>query len=391
MMSRVTLLRVLLIAAALPPLAGALRGARPRFANVPAALPPHSVAEPQPVYETGALPRVGTAFVHGGTLAELSNGDLAAAFYGGSDEVKPDVAIFFTVRDHRSGRWSAPRRIMDRYVARRALRMPVKSIGNPVLYADARGLRLFFVAIVAGGWSGGTIAMTSSGDAGVHWSDARHLITSPLFNVGMLVRAAPVAYDDGTVALPVYHEAPQKWSAIVRVDRDGRVLDQVRIRDSRQLIQPWMTVTGAGDAFVFFREPLKWGTSDCVRWAATADGGSSFSNVAGSPLVHRDSAVAATRMGDGSILVLWNNSPFDRRNISMARGFDGLRRWSKAFAFISDATPDSLLRREYSYPFPIRTRDGRTHFLFTHQRTSIHHTVFNDAWIEAHPVLSEPR
>src|SRR5581483_2050386 len=98
MMTRVTLLRLLLIAAALPPLAGAVRSTPRHFAHVARALPAHSVIDPQPFYEEEALPGVGTAFVHGGTIAELANGDLAAAFYGGSDETRPDVAIYFTIR-----------------------------------------------------------------------------------------------------------------------------------------------------------------------------------------------------------------------------------------------------------------------------------------------------
>lgn len=389
MITRATLLRLLLIVAALPAAIGAIRSRPPRFANVAPALPAHSVLDPAPYFKTESLPAAGTAFVHGATLAELPNGDLAAAFYGGSDETRRDVAIYLTIRDRRSGRWSAPRVVVDREQAQRELRMPVKSVGNPVLYADARGVRLFFVAIVVGGWSASTTAVKSSADA-VRWSAARHVITSPFFDAGMLVRGAPVAYDDGTLALPVYQELGVKWPAIVRVDRAGRVVDEVRV-DGRQVIQPWIVPTSDRDAVVFFRQFAKWGALVTIPWASTHDGGSSFSSVAATPLAHRDSAVAAMRAADGSILVIWNNSPYDRRNISIVRGFDGLRRWSRPYAFISDGTPDWSVHREYSYPFVIRTRDGRIHFVFTYQRSAIHHIVFNDAWIETHPLLSEAR
>ena len=57
------------------------------------------------------LPDVHTNFVHGATLAELPNGDLLAAWYGGTDEVYNDVRIFSSRRDRVTGRWSAPQTV----------------------------------------------------------------------------------------------------------------------------------------------------------------------------------------------------------------------------------------------------------------------------------------
>jgi len=50
---------------------------------------------------------------------------------------------------------------------------------------------------------------------------------------------------------------------------------------------------------------------------------------------------------------------------------------------LCDTTPDWNVRREYSYPFLYRSRDGRIHLLYTWQRTRIRHLVFNDAWVVA--------
>jgi predicted neuraminidase len=381
---RLFALRALLLAAALPPIVRAVRSSPPQFRV--AAL--HRVADSAPFYQAEFLPPVRTTFVHGATMAEMPNGDLAAAFYGGSDETLRDVGIYLSFCDHRSGRWSEPRIIEDGPHTQSALRLHVKSVGNPVLYADAAGVRLFFVAIITGGWSGATICVKSSPDA-LHWSEPQPVITSPFFNIGMLVRSSPVPYDDGTLALPIYHQFARKWSAIARVDRDGHVLDQRRIDDRRPMIQPWMVVTGPATAIAFLRYSAL--TPGSVTYTRTSDAGGHWSEVSGTPLLHRDSAVAAARLPGGSMLTVWNNSGWDRRDLSVGRLFEDGMRWSKPHPLVRDTLSDSVVRREYSYPYVIRTQDGRTHVVFTWQRTKIQHIVFNDAWVEADPLLRQPR
>src|SRR6266498_5666157 len=87
------------------------------------------------------LPGSGTNFVHAATIAELPNHDLLAAWYGGTDEIDPDVNIFVSRQEHRSGRWSPPR------IVENGRSSGVKSVGNPVLVVDRHGVRLFYVAV----------------------------------------------------------------------------------------------------------------------------------------------------------------------------------------------------------------------------------------------------
>jgi predicted neuraminidase len=365
-------LRVALLAAALPPLTHLRAWSDARFV-IPAA-----AHEPAPFYSEEFLPQTGTRFVHGATLAQRSNGDLIAAWYGGTDEISPDVAIFAAIKDHRGGRWSSPRVIEDHRSAARALGINVKSVGNPVLFADARGVWLFYVAIPFGGWSTATICLKTSPD-GETWLAARRLSTSPLLNLGMLVKGRPWPYADGGVALPVYQQLARKWSAIVRLDRDGHVIDEARIQDRRPLIQPWIVPIDPQRAAVF----LRWSSRvpGCVTMSNTVDGGLRWSPVFGTSLVHRDAAVAAERLSDGSLIALYNNTAWDRRDLSIARSSDGGRSWSKPHPFERDTSPDLSVRREYSYPYLYRSNDGRIHLLYTWQRTKIRHLVFNDTWI----------
>ena len=384
-MPRALVLRLLLVLAAVPAVVRGLRTSAPRFAAV--ALPAPS-SEAKPFYAGEFLPNLYVPIVHGPSMTELPDGSLVAAWYGGVDEVSSDISIYYAKRPAGGGAWSTPRIIEPRDTAAKALKSRVKSIGNPVLYADANGVRLYFVAIVAGGWSGGTIAWKSSFD-GVTWSAAQHVVTSPLLDIGMLVRAAPIPYEDGSVALPLYHQMLSKWSGVARVGPDGRVVDMTRIFDSRPLIQPWLAVDRRDRATVVMRYSARNPLS--VTMTRSVDGGASWSDVEPTPLVHRDSGVAASFLSDGSLLVFYNNTAWDRRDLSVARSIDGGMHWSRPHALVHDTTPDSHVRREYSYPYVFRTRDGRTHVLYTWQRTRIRHLMFNDAWVKSDAALGVMR
>ena len=360
---RVVIVALLLVCAAA---AGAWRAHRWR-APPSFAVPAIAQTNEPPLFTSEFLPSTNTNFVHAATLAELPNHDLLAAWYGGTDEIDPDVNIFVSRQDHASGRWSPPRAIEN------GRGTGVKSVGNPVLVADRNGVRLFYVAVIVGGWSGSTIFMKSSPD-GEHWSPSRRIVTSPFFNLGMLVRSPAVAYSDGTIALPIYHELRRKWSAVARIDANGRVIDEVRIAEN-PLIQPWIVPTSATEATAFFRWSAR--TPGVVTFAKTGDGGAHWSEIESTGLVHRDSAVAAAALPNRALIAIYNNAPDDRRKLAMVRLPS-----RTPFQLENDPRPpfDGPIRREYSYPFLIATADGRYHVVYTWQRTKIRHVTFNAAW-----------
>jgi predicted neuraminidase len=75
------------------------------------------------IYETAVFPQA-----HASTLVELSNGDLMAAWFGGTKEGAPDVAIWGAVRSN--GRWSTPVELA---------REPEIATYNPVLFHTKDG------------------------------------------------------------------------------------------------------------------------------------------------------------------------------------------------------------------------------------------------------------
>ena len=320
-------------------------------------------------------------------MAQLSNGDLIASWYGGSDETRSDVWIYVSIRD-RNGRWSAPQQVEKGPSTEDAIQAGVKSVGNPVLFANERGVSLFYVAIPFGGWSSGTICVTTSRD-GMHWSRPRRISASPFLNLGVLVKGRPLPYTDGSLALPIYYQLGRKGSGLLRVTPSGDVLDESRLEDHRPLIQPWMIPISPNDAVAL----LRWSSlmPGCVRMVRASAGGTKWSSVFGTPLVHRDSAVAGESLNDGSLLVAYNNTAWDRRDLSIARTPDGGWHWSKPRPIERDTTPDWNVRREYSYPYFFRSSDGRIHLLYSWRRTRIRHLVFNDAWFLHEPLLAVSR
>lgn len=50
---------------------------------------------------------------HASTIAELDNGDLVTAFFGGTKERNPDVCIWVCRKSHDSNTWTAPIKAAD--------------------------------------------------------------------------------------------------------------------------------------------------------------------------------------------------------------------------------------------------------------------------------------
>jgi predicted neuraminidase len=122
----------------------------------------------------------------------------------------------------------------------------------------------------------------------------------------------------------------------------------------------------------------------CVLAEHPSDAGHTWFGFGPTQLAHRDSAVAAARLDDGSLIVVYNNSASDRRKLAIVRTADGVH-WSAPYALENDPRPayDGPVRREYSYPFLIATADGRFHVVYTWQRKRIRHTTFTAAWAKS--------
>jgi predicted neuraminidase len=144
---------------------------------------------------------------HASTIVELKDGAILSAWFGGSGENHPDVAIWASKRS--ANRWSAPVELA---------REPQVPCWNPVLFHSRDGrLSLYYkFGPSPDTWAA---ARKYSLDEGLTWSPVEHL---PAGILGP-IRAKPLVLEDGTIVSGTSFEAYQSWSIwIERSADDGK-------------------------------------------------------------------------------------------------------------------------------------------------------------------------
>lgn len=324
-------------------------------------------------------PDSGSGMVHVGSICELPQARLAAAWYGGTREGAGDVAIFLSMKGLKDGAWSTPRRIVDRVSASRELSRYVKKVGNPLLFSDPGGrLWLVYVTIAVGGWSGSSLNVTWSDDSGITWSDSRRLTLSPFFNISELVRNRPLPMSNGGFAVPIYHECLGYFPEILWLqpgEGGGRIeFKKSRMTGGQSFIQPSVVALGPSMATAFYRclSPKK-----AVGASATEDAGVAWSKPQFLPLPNPDSALDALLLSNQRVLLAFNDSAVNRETLRLAVSLDRGAHWTRI------ATLESQSEGEFSYPYMIRTQDDQIHLIYTWERKRIRLVTFNEAWIES--------
>jgi len=266
---------------------------------------------------------------------------------------------------------------VDRRSASRELYRYIKKVGNPVIFAGSGDrLWLVYVTISAGGWSGSSLNVKVSSDAGATWSNSRRLTLSPFFNISELVRNKPLPLSSGGFALPIYHECLGDFPEILWI-RPGRedgaiVFQKSRMTGGQSFIQPSVVAYGPSLATAFYRCRSN---EKAVGVAITKDAGVSWSEPQTLNLPNPDSAVDGILLSDHRILLAFNDSAQNRENLRLAVSNNGRADWVRIAAL------ESTQGQKYSYPYMIRSRGGLIHLVYTWHRKRIKHVVFNEAWI----------
>lgn len=340
----------------------------PRFAI---AAPSANRPAPQPTLSM-LLPAVGES-AHSATLAELSDGNPAAAWFAGSREGAADVAIYFSRFDGRN--WGPARKIVERATVRRDTGRLIRKLGNPVLWRDPRGtLHCWFVSVSYGGWAGSSINHMSSRDDGATWSRIERLVTSPFLNLSTLVRNPPLPLADGGLALPVYHEFIAKRPEWLRLDDTGRVVDKRRLPGGQALLQPSTAALDATRAVALMRDATG---QHRIHISRSDDGGASWSVPAGTDLPNPDAGIALLRLADGALLLAYNPQTSDRNQLALAISHDGGTTWTHPLVIEQGNGP-----LEFSYPALMQDRRGLIHLAYTWQRKRISYLRFTPTWVE---------
>ena len=316
--------------------------------------------------------------VHSASVVEDSNGDLLSVWFGGSREGAGDVRIYESRLVAGDRNWSPEKSLLDRKKVSADLHRYIKKLGNPVLGRGKDGrLWLFYVTVSAGGWSGSSINYMVSADNGKTWSESRRLITSPFFNVSTLVRGIPVPRSDGTLSVPIYHELLGKFSELLQVNKDGKVLAKQRISRGKQSFQPSMATLSGREAVLLARSASP--SDRHIFISSTQDAGKTWTEPVPTNLPNPDAGIAVVSGADKSLLVVYNDSQTDRGNLALAISHDLGKSWKRIHYFEHEKKPNS--GEEYSYPTIIRSGD-QYHLVYTWRREAIRYVNFNAAWVK---------
>ena len=371
-----------------------------------------------PDFSTGFVSTRQDISVHAASLVETGDGRIRAFWFAGSREGAPDVQIMTAVYDPATLSWGPELAIANREDTESSLLRYVKKLGNPVaLRAPDGRLSLFYVTVSVGGWAGSSITAITSGDDGVTWSRPRRLITSPFANISTLVKGTPFLYNDGTIGLPAYHEFIGKFGVLLRIGRNGEIIDEQRLSSGISSIQPVMLVESPRQALVLMRRT---GSSPKrVIAVRTEDAGRHWSEPYPTALANPDAAITGVVLPDGRILVALNDIEEGRDALSLVVSTDGGATWKTVYrledqrgrpaepgrfaqvsaglakatdAGIGDAAEYARSAQrnkcvanqcsfEFSYPYLIRARNGDFHLVYTWNRSFIKHVRFTLAWL----------
>jgi predicted neuraminidase len=321
--------------------------------------PGQVIAAGQPAFVEGAVFDTisGRSGHHAATLTAFPDGELLAAWYSYAGPGELDGSAIYTARlPAGAGSWEALVLQLDQ----------PHGLGNPVLYSEGDEVWLFH-AVAPGGWSSAHIEVQRSHDRGQSWSRTA-AIGGP---IGSNVRYPPLRTADGDLLLPGYDDLLQRSLFFVSGDGESWTLRSAVWSDSpHQNVQPSLVRLDSGRLLATMRNVGK----DWLWVTASDDGGRSWARPRNSGFANPGSAAQLLRLRSGNLLLVFNDSPSERRPLSIALSPDEGRSWTLPKAV---ADGDST----YSYPAAIQTPDGLIHVLYSRGRESIRHTVLNEPWI----------
>lgn len=174
------------------------------------------------------LPAV-TSQCHASNLCFLDNGDLLCAWFGGSQEGKPDISIYLSRLPESSKAWSdCVQMTFD----------GTRSEQNPVIFQAPGGdVWLLYTSQLAGNQDSVVVKRRVSKDGGVTWDDPIVLFREQ----GTFIRQPVVVLENGTWVIPIFKcrtEPGSRWVgnddiSCVRASKDqGKTWTETEIPES---------------------------------------------------------------------------------------------------------------------------------------------------------------
>ena len=312
---------------------------------------------------------------HASTIVSLKNGDLMAAWFGGTKEGAPDVAIWGSRQVQ--GKWSVPVELE---------REPKIPSWNPVLFhtRDGRLWLYFKIGSSPGTWSA---ARMYSEDEGKTWSKEERL------PAGLLgpIRVKPLVLSDGTIVSGTSFEAYDTWAAWVERSKDGgkswAKIGPITIspevdastppasdpptgapgwkaykgpRKYVGIIQPSIISLGHRHLRMYARSRT---LASKIAVADSFDNGVTWTQAHFLNMPNNNSGIDSVRLKDGRIVMIYNDTTVGRTPLNLAVSKDGEH--FRMFLTLENTVG------QYSYPAIIQAPNGDLDMTYTWQRKTI--------------------
>ncbi len=311
---------------------------------------------------------------HASTVVELKDGGVMSAWFGGTAEGKPDVAIWAATRNANG--WSKPVELV---------REPGVPCYNPVLFytKDGRLWMYYKFGPSPATWSAGRMFSTDNGHT---WSAPEHL------PAGLLgpIRAKPLVLADGTIVSGSSIESYRAWAVWIErstdngatwakigpivppvdLDRkgygDGRASGLADVPGSNDwkftqgIIQPSVVQREGKHLRLYARSTAK---TARVTVADSQDNGVTWTQARPLDVPNPNSGIDAVSLRDGRVVLIYNNSTTARTPLNLAVSTDAEH--FRMFHTLED-TPG-----EYSYPAMVQAKNGDLLMTYTFNRKSI--------------------
>ncbi|GAB4320431.1 MAG: exo-alpha-sialidase [Promethearchaeota archaeon] len=313
---------------------------------------------------------------HGSTICEGADGELVAAWYGGSREKGLDVAVWMSRLPAGATSWTEPV-VVEKESAR-------TSEGNPVLFWDDRSDRLwlfwvtmYVLPLFGGGWSTAKVKCKASDDLGATWTEPRFLRDK----IGWMTRHKPVRLSSGDMLLPVYSEFVGYKSFVLRCEGAEFAKGPLESRWTKHgritggVLQPTLAEIEPGRVLALMRTSRSGRFGGSLAAAESRDHGSTWSKARRTPLPNPNSGADVVKLSNGHLALAFNNSADRRTPLSVAISEDGGATWPH----VRDLEDDPGL--SFSYPAIVQASDGTLHVTYTNARANIKHAAFDEAWV----------
>lgn len=361
------------------------------------------------IYQDASFPSC-----HSATIAELTNGDLMCAFFGGRQEGADDVCIY-TARKKLLNREYDKKGKLVKNVYEDGWQPLVKvaegevACYNPVLYQIPGGDLLLFYKIGRGvkNWKGYLMRSKDNGNTWIpaHQSDASSLnpdlkwgtdayneqfriqsssSSLPIDSLLGAIKNKPVMLTtaDGKrkIIAPTSKEDRQ-WRCYMEMSEDEgktwRLVGPIKEASNIRTIQPTILEHKDGRLQILCRTgkpKLEKGESpDQARIATSfsSDGGETWTEMQLLDVPNNNSGIDAVTLADGTFVMIYN--PFGmvdgpdkpvRNPVCLAKSKDGIH-WEQFVTL--ESSPIS----QYSYPSCLLGSDGTLHCIYTWRRQKI--------------------